>query len=47
MFYFYTPLNILNMKKLYTLNPVATYENPDIQKKQIYSDNKGKAGIYR
>jgi hypothetical protein len=30
-----------------SLTPVATYENPDIQKKQIYSENKGKAGIYR
>jgi hypothetical protein len=29
------------------LNPVATYSNPDIQKDQIYSENKGKSGIYR
>ncbi len=29
------------------LTPVATYENPDIQKDQIYSENKGKSGIYR
>jgi hypothetical protein len=25
----------------------AVYENPDIQKKQIYLENKGKSGIYR
>jgi len=29
------------------LNPVATYENPVIQKDQINFENKGKAGIYR
>ena len=35
------------------LNPVATYENPEIQKDTISSENKGwssllwKAGIYR
>jgi hypothetical protein len=33
------------MKK--NLNPVATYENPEIQKDTIFSENKGKAGIYR
>jgi hypothetical protein len=27
--------------------PVATYENPVIQKKAIYSENNGKSGIYR
>lgn len=37
----------LNMKKFYTLNPVVTYENPDVQKDQIYFENKGNAGIYR
>ncbi len=47
MFYFYTHLNKLNMKKLSNLNPVATYENADIQKDQIYYENKGKCGIYR
>ncbi len=29
------------------LNPVATYENPVIQKDKINFENKGKAGIYR
>jgi hypothetical protein len=29
---------------LYTAG--AVYENPEIQKKQIYSENKGKSGIY-
>lgn len=29
------------------LNPVVTYENADIQKEQIYCDNKGLCGIYR
>jgi hypothetical protein len=50
MFYFYTHLNKLNMTKFYTLNPrrkLATYENPDLQKEHISSDNLGKAGIYR
>jgi hypothetical protein len=28
------------------LVPVVTYSNPDLQKKQIYSENQGKAGIY-
>ena len=28
------------------LVPVVTYSNPDIQKDQIYFENKGKAGIY-
>jgi hypothetical protein len=36
----------LSTKKLDNLNPVATYENPVIQKKAIYSENKGKSGIY-
>ena len=35
------------MKKLSNLNPVATYENAEIQKDQIYYENKGKCGIYR
>jgi hypothetical protein len=26
--------------------PVAVYENPEIQKDKIYSENKGKAGVY-
>jgi len=30
-----------------SLTPVATYENPEIQKDKIYSENKGKSGIYR
>jgi group I intron endonuclease len=29
------------------IKPAATYENPEIQKNQIYSENKGKSGIYR
>jgi hypothetical protein len=38
--------NIQLSTKNNSLTPVATYENPDIQKKQIYSENKGKSGIY-
>jgi hypothetical protein len=30
-----------------SLNPVATYENAKLQKKQILAENKGKTGIYR
>lgn len=30
-----------------TSPPVAVYEHPDLQKDQIYNDNKGKAGVYR
>jgi hypothetical protein len=30
-----------------SLNPVATYENAKLQKKQILQENKGKTGIYR
>jgi hypothetical protein len=29
------------------LNPVATYENAKLLKKQILQENKAKAGIYR
>nr|YP_010218597.1 GIY-YIG endonuclease [Morchella brunnea]UBU98428.1 GIY-YIG endonuclease [Morchella brunnea] len=29
------------------LKPVATYSNPDLQKDQVYSDNRDKSGIYR
>jgi len=29
------------------IQPVKVYENPDIQKKQIYLENKGKPGVYR
>jgi hypothetical protein len=28
------------------LTPVVVYENADIQKKQIYLENKGRSGIY-
>jgi hypothetical protein len=27
--------------------PAAVYENPDLQQDQIYSENKGKPGVYR
>jgi hypothetical protein len=33
------------MKK--QLKPVATYSNPDLQKDQVYFDNRAKSGIYR
>lgn len=36
-----------NNNKNNSLTPVVTYENPDIQKEQIYSENKGKSGIYK
>jgi hypothetical protein len=39
--------NIQLSAKNNSLTPVVTYENPDIQKKQIYFENKGKSGIYR
>jgi hypothetical protein len=38
--------NIQLSTKNNSLTPVATNENPDIQKKEIYFDNKGKSGIY-
>lgn len=38
--------NIQLSTKNYSLTPVATYENPDIQKDQISSENQEKAGIY-
>jgi hypothetical protein len=34
-----------NNKNYFT--PVAVYENPDLQKEQLSSENKGKSGIYR
>jgi len=34
------------MKNSNNFTPVAVYENPEIQKDQIYSENKGKSGIY-
>jgi hypothetical protein len=46
MFYFYTHLNKLNMKKFYNLNPVATYDNAKVSKKQIMQENKGLSGVY-
>jgi hypothetical protein len=39
--------NIQLSTKNYSLTPVATYENPDLQKDQIYFENQGKSGIYR
>jgi hypothetical protein len=38
--------NIQLSAKNNSLTPVVTYENPEIQKKAIYSGNKGKSGIY-
>jgi hypothetical protein len=38
---------IKGSKKNNNFTPVAVYENPVIHKDQIYSENKGKAGIYR
>jgi hypothetical protein len=32
---------------LFAFVPVLIYSNPEIQKDQIYSENKGKSGIYR
>jgi hypothetical protein len=34
-------------KKNHNFTPAAVYENPDLQKDQIYLENKGKSGIYR
>jgi hypothetical protein len=34
------------MKNNNNFTPVAVYDNPDLQKKQIYSENQGKAGVY-
>jgi hypothetical protein len=39
--------NIQLSAKNNSLTPVVTNENPDIQKVKIYSENKGKSGIYR
>jgi hypothetical protein len=38
---------MIQASKTNNFSPVAVYENPDIQKKQIYLENKGKSGIYR
>jgi hypothetical protein len=43
----YQKNNIQLSTKNNSLTLVATYENPDIQKDQIYLENKGKSGIYR
>ncbi len=34
------------MKKFYNLNPVATYDNAKVSKKQIMQENKGLSGVY-
>jgi hypothetical protein len=36
-----------NTRYFHTFRKAAVYENPDLQKDQIYLENKGKSGIYR
>jgi hypothetical protein len=43
-----SPSEINNKNNIQSYNKITgLYENPDLQKDQIYSENQGKAGIYR